>query len=161
MLMSESERLGIREEDSGHETSHDCARNDPGGLVPATGRAQTPDDRIEAAFNRAKEAGLPLSLLEDKVEEEQAKDVAMERIAAAVELRLESLKQAQQVMGGVVHDLNADQISAGADALGSGVSAEALEAICHNTPPNQLAHSRNGERSWRRRGSVEICGLWV
>jgi hypothetical protein len=98
-------------------------------LVPMMALAQTPEQRIETAMARAREAGIPLSLLESKRAEGQAKGVPMERIATAIETRLQHLETAQQVMGQAATDVDAAQLSVGADAIGAGVSETVLAQI--------------------------------
>lgn len=103
-------------------------------LLPSGMLAQAPQERIEAALVRAQEAGIPVALLESKVAEGRAKGVSMDRIAAAVERRLEGLSHAREVMARGAPDLDAAQISVGADALGAGVSEAVLEEIASTTP---------------------------
>ena len=98
-------------------------------LVPMIAQAQTPEQRIETAMARAREAGIPLSLLESKRAEGQAKGVPMERIATAMETRLQHLETARQVMGRAATDVDAAQLSVGADAIGAGVSETVLAEI--------------------------------
>jgi hypothetical protein len=112
--------------------------------LPSAARAQGPDpqgpdERIEAALDRALEAGIPVSLLQSKISEGTAKGVPMDRIAAAVEQRLEGLARAREVMGGVAEELDAAQLSLGADALGSGVSEAVLAEIAETAPGDQRA----------------------
>ena len=95
--------------------------------IPAV--AQTPQERIDAAMTRSQQAGIPLSLLESKIAEGRAKGVAMDRIATAVESRLRNLEQAKVVMARVANDVDAAQLSVGADAIGSGISDAVLEKI--------------------------------
>ena len=95
--------------------------------VPAA--AQTPQERIDAAMTRSQREGIPLSLLESKIAEGRAKGVAMDRIAMAVESRLRNLEQAKVIMARVANDVDAAQLSVGADAIGGGVSEAVLEKI--------------------------------
>jgi hypothetical protein len=108
-------------------------------LVPTAGWAQSPEEQIETALSQALEVGIPVSLLESKIAEGKAKGIPMDRIAMAVEQRLEGLTRAQEVMGLGADDLDAAQISVGADALGSGVSEAVLAEIAGTTPPDQRA----------------------
>lgn len=103
-------------------------------LMPALGSAQAPQDRIDEALARAAETGIPLSLLESKLAEGTAKGVPLERIAMAVENRFEALTRAREVMARGAPDLDAAQISVGADALGAGVDEAVLEEIAATTP---------------------------
>lgn len=98
-------------------------------LLPVIAVAQAPEERIDAAMARALEAGIPVSLLESKQAEGRAKGIPMDRIAAAVETRLQHLEAARQAMELGADDVDADQLSVGADAIGAGVSQVVLEAI--------------------------------
>ena len=49
------------------------------------------DPRVHATLETALSAGIPVDLLERKVAEGQAKGVPMDRIAAAVQTRLDAL----------------------------------------------------------------------
>jgi hypothetical protein len=53
----------------------------------------------------------------------------MDRIAAAVESRLQGLEKAQTAMKRVAPDIDAAQLSVGADAISAGVSDAVLEKI--------------------------------
>jgi hypothetical protein len=103
-------------------------------LLPVAGWAQAPQERIEAALTQALESGIPVALLESKIAEGRAKGVPMDRIAMAVEQRLQGLTRARNAMGRGADDLDAAQISVGADALGAGVSEAVLEEIAATTP---------------------------
>src|SRR5215510_12639828 len=105
--------------------------------VPAL--AQTPQERIDAAMTRSQQAGIPLSLLESKIAEGRAKNVAMDRIAMAVESRLRNLEQAKIIMARVANDVDASQLSVGADAIGAGVSEAVLEKIAASTNRDRRA----------------------
>jgi microcompartment protein CcmK/EutM len=98
-------------------------------IVSTPALAQTPQERIDAAMTRSEQAGIPLSLLQSKVAEGQAKGVPMDRIATAVESRLQNLEKARTVMGRAAKDVDAGQLSVGADAIGAGVSDAVLESI--------------------------------
>jgi hypothetical protein len=108
-------------------------------LAPLPALAQgagDPTERIEAARRRAESAGVPVDLLESKVAEGRAKGVPMERIAAAVEQRLVLLIRARQAVGGPA---SASELRVAADALGAGVSPEALDEVARSAPANQRA----------------------
>jgi hypothetical protein len=98
-------------------------------LFPTVLLAQTPESRIDAAMSRARQGGIPVSLLESKIAEGRAKGVNMDRIAAAVENRLQGLEKAQTAMKKVAPDVDAAQLSVGADAISAGVSDAVLEKI--------------------------------
>jgi hypothetical protein len=106
-------------------------------LLPLAVTAQSPEERIHQAMTRAQEVGIPVSLLESKMAEGHAKGVPLDRIAMAIETRLQALERARDVMGRGAEDLDAAQISVGADALGAGVSEEVLQ---------EMAASSGGER---------------
>lgn len=91
--------------------------------------AQTPEARIGTALARAQEVGIPVSLLESKRAEGNAKGIPIERIAAAVETRLQHLERARAAMSRSVTDLDAALLSVGADAIASGVSESVLTEI--------------------------------
>jgi hypothetical protein len=94
--------------------------------------AQTTQERIDAAVSRARQAGIPVTLLESKVAEGKAKGVSMDRIAAAVERREAALEKASQALGRP--DDGAANLSVAADAVESGVSAAVLKATADAAP---------------------------
>ncbi len=106
-------------------------------MIPLVAGAQSPDERIESSFERAREAGVPMALLESKVAEGRAKGIPMDRIAQAVEQRLDRLTRAQEVIGGVGGISGAAEISVGADALGAGVSESVLTELVASAPGEQ------------------------
>jgi hypothetical protein len=96
---------------------------------------KTPQTRIEAALQAAAEAKIPLSLLQSKVAEGQAKHVSAERIAIAVETRLKALLRADLVLDRA--DVSAEssaELAVSADALEAGVSEKALVSISKSSP---------------------------
>lgn len=95
--------------------------------------AQTTQERLDAAIAHAREAGIPVALLESKVAEGKAKGVPMDRIAAAVERREASLEKASQALQGRT-DVSTADLSVAADAVESGVSAAVLKAITDSAP---------------------------
>lgn len=95
--------------------------------------AQTTQDRIDTAIAHAREAGIPVTLLEGKVAEGKAKGVPMDRIAAAVERRETALEKASQALSGRT-DVGTADLSVAADAVESGVSAAVLKAIADTAP---------------------------
>jgi hypothetical protein len=99
-----------------------------------------PAQRIEAARRRAEATGIPVSLLDLKVAEGRAKGIPADRIAGAVEIRLSLLARAREAMAGSGRAaLTAADLSAGADALGAGVSAEALGSLSRTAPGDRRA----------------------
>ena len=102
-------------------------------LIPLLARAQTPQERIDAAMTRAREAGIPVSLLESKRREGEAKGVPANRIADAIQARLQHLERANQALSRAAKDVDASQLSVGADAIGAGVSEATLTEIAAST----------------------------
>lgn len=92
-------------------------------------------DMAADAFARAEAAGIPTSLLESKIAEGQAKGVAMARIEAAVEQRTDALIQAKEAftLAGA-ENVDATDLSVGADAIQGGVSADVLQTISESAP---------------------------
>src|SRR5688500_3740829 len=86
-------------------------------LCPLVALAQTPEKQIDAVLARAESAGIPRTLLESKIEEGRAKGIPMDRIATAAETRLQHLEQARAAMSRSANDLDAAQLSVGADAI--------------------------------------------
>ena len=99
-------------------------------VFPLVVAAQTPEGRIDDAMARARAAGIPVSLLESKKAEGQAKGVPMDRIATAVETRLQHLEAAQDAMRRATN-VDAAQLSVGGDAIGAGVRAAVLAEIAN------------------------------
>lgn len=100
--------------------------------------AQTPEERINKGLARAREAGIPVALLESKIAEGKAKGVSMERIAAAVERREASLERASRALRGRPEVESAD-LAVAADAVESGVSDAVLRAIAETAPRERRA----------------------
>lgn len=103
--------------------------------TPQSGSAQA---RIDAAMQAAVKANVPTSLLQSKISEGQAKQVAADRIAAAVEARLNTLLRASTVMGqaGIQNRSAAELLIAG-DALQSGVKDSAVVQVYRNASPGR------------------------
>jgi hypothetical protein len=115
-----------------------------GSEASATGRATadaaTPQARIQATLETALEAGIPRELLESKIEEGQAKGVAMERIAAAVEARLQGLLKAQEAFSRAgVEAVTGGELLVASEALNAGVSESALAAVALEAPRERRA----------------------
>jgi hypothetical protein len=108
-------------------------------FLPGILEAQSPAERIEAAKVRAEAAGVPVSLLDSKVEEGLAKGVPMTRIALAVEHRATALTRARAAMRSVDGQVNDADLTAGADALGSGISEAILQSIAERAPQERRA----------------------
>jgi hypothetical protein len=107
-------------------------------MAPAALIAQTPEQRIERALQRAAPAGVPVQLLESKVVEGRAKGVAPARIADAVERRLEVLQRVQTSMG-ARHQLTTEELGVAADAVQSGVNDAVLNALARTAPRERRA----------------------
>lgn len=108
-------------------------------LLPAAGLAQTPEERIDAALTSAEAAGIPITLLQSKIDEGKAKGIPMDRIAAAIDTRLAGLQKARAAMTKGASDVNAAELSVGADAIGAGVSEAVLEKIAATTGRDRRA----------------------
>jgi hypothetical protein len=111
------------------------------GQAQAQGQGQgTAQARIDAALSAAAEAKIPLSLIQSKVAEGEAKRVTMERIAAAVEARLKGLVRASEAMDRAGIEARSEgELLVSADALDAGVSENALVRISRDTPPERRA----------------------
>jgi len=108
-------------------------------LTPLLLGAQPSQDRIDSALSRAENAGIPLVLLESKVQEGRAKGIPLERIADAVEARLDGLSRAAAAMEGIPEGPDVAQLSLGADALGAGVSEAVLAELVAGAPEEHRA----------------------
>jgi hypothetical protein len=108
-------------------------------LLPAAAMAQSPQERLDAAVSHAQEAGIPVSLLQSKIAEGQAKGIPMDRIAMAVENRLRNLEQARTAMNRGAGDVDAAQLSVGADAIAAGVSEPVLTQIASSASRERRA----------------------
>src|SRR5258705_8132317 len=102
------------------------------GTVAAYARVQPPQDRIDTTLSRARQVGIPVSLLESKIAEGKGKGVSPERIAAAIERREAVLERASQAMRGEADA--AASLAVGADAIESGVNEAVLKAVAANAP---------------------------
>jgi hypothetical protein len=98
-------------------------------VSPVITLAQAPEARIEAAKARTAERGLPVSLLEDRVNEGRAKGVPLDRIAEAVERRETALAAAGEALRPTAPSISSAELAAGADAIEAGIPAEALRAV--------------------------------
>jgi uncharacterized membrane protein YgcG len=102
------------------------------GTVAAYAQVQPPQERIDTALSRARQVGIPVSLLESKIAEGKAKGVSQERIAAAIERREAVLERASQALRGEADA--AASLAVGADAIESGVNEAVLKAVAANAP---------------------------
>ena len=96
--------------------------------------------RVNATLDAALEAGIPVSLLERKIAEGRAKGVPMERIAIAVENRLEALTTARgALVDAGLTSTTEGELSVAADAAQAGVSSTALATIGSTAPQERRA----------------------
>ena len=126
-----------------------------GALIPASLRAQnatattqaqaeaqarTPKARIDAAMHAAARARIPAALLQSKVAEGEAKNVPQERIAAAVEARLQALVRASETLQRAdIEGASQSELAVSADALEAGVSQNALIKVTRSAPAERRA----------------------
>jgi hypothetical protein len=117
-------------------------------LMPAALTAQdstastgsSADARAEAALKAAIKAGIPVSLLERKIAEGKAKGVPMERIAAAVEKRLDALVQARDALTSAgLKSTTEGELSVAGDAVQAGVSQGALVSVSQHASEESRA----------------------
>ena len=108
-------------------------------VAPGAALAQTPQDRIDAAMERALAAGVPVSLIEAKIAEGRAKGVPMERLAAAIERRESVLERARAAMSRAGGEVDADELSVAGDAIGAGVSETVLAQLSEITEGDRRA----------------------
>jgi hypothetical protein len=104
----------------------------------AVAQVQPPQDRINTALARARQVGIPVSLLEAKIAEGKAKSKSLDVIAAAVERREASLEHASQVMKGQAGNGEAE-LKVAADAIDSGISDVVLRAVAESAPRDRRA----------------------
>ena len=98
----------------------------------ANAQVQPPQERINTALARARQVGIPVALLENKIAEGKAKGVSLDRIAVAIERRQAALERASQALRD-----RADMpstLAVSADAIESGVSDAVLRAVADNAP---------------------------
>jgi hypothetical protein len=97
--------------------------------------AGTPDARINAAMAAAARAQIPVSLLQNKVAEGEAKNVPRERIATAVESRLSGLVRASGVLRAAeLNAYSAGELGLMSDALEAGVSESVAIRTMRSAP---------------------------
>lgn len=90
-----------------------------------------PGDRIRNALDRARQAGLPVELLESKVVEGRAKNIPLDRIAVAVERREAALTRARDVLVRTLeeNEVAPEDVAVGADAIQAGVADAVLARV--------------------------------
>lgn len=110
------------------------------GQAAAAAQATAPQARIDAAMNAAARAQIPTSLLESKVREGRAKGVPMERVATAVEARLQALVRAKDALNRAEASVVSEgELLVAAEALRAGVSEQALIRITREAPGERRA----------------------
>jgi hypothetical protein len=98
-------------------------------VAPLAGQ-QSPEERIEAAMASALSQGLPVEILENKLAEGRAKNVAMERIALVIQNRLRAMERAQVALQrGQQEPPSPAELAVGADAIEAGVSEVVLAQV--------------------------------
>lgn len=105
------------------------------GAQAANAKAQA---RIDAMLSGAAKTGIPVSLLQSKIEEGHAKGVSMTRIEAAVQARYSALVHARDVLSKAGDGKpSADELSVTADALQAGASERSVEHVTRTSPPQR------------------------
>ena len=100
----------------------------------------TAEGRIAATLETAVDAGVPVELLESKIEEGRAKQIPAAGIATAVEARLSALLRARETMErSEIEGMTAGDLSIAADALQAGVSEDALATVQTTAPRERRA----------------------
>ena len=107
-------------------------------LLPAILVAQTPEQRIDRALDRAQAVGVPVELLESKVTLARARGYPAETIALGIERRLEVLERVKTRFGDA-EQLTPAELGVAADAVQSGVSEVALAALADQAPRDRRA----------------------
>jgi hypothetical protein len=107
-------------------------------LLPAAASAQTPQADVQRTLQRARQAGIPVELLESKVTEGLAKGVPMDRIAGAIERRLVILQRVRTDID-PNHQFSSEELGVAGDALATGVKEEVLKTISDNAPRERRA----------------------
>lgn len=106
----------------------------------ATAQAATPQARIDAAMQAAASAQIPTALLESKVREGAAKRVPQERVAAAVEARLNALIRARDALRSAdISSYTDGELLVASEALSAGVSESALVSVTRSVPSERRA----------------------
>jgi hypothetical protein len=107
-------------------------------LLPALALAQTPEQRIGRALERAQAVGVPVELLESKVAEGRAKGVPTARIAPVVEQRLEVLQRVKTDFGDR-HQLTPAELGVAGDAVQAGVNEAVVATLSGRAPRDRRA----------------------
>lgn len=105
------------------------------GTATAAAQATTPRARIDATMDAAAQADIPVSLLESKVAEGEAKHVSEARIASAVEARYRALLRASSTLKRAdIEQYSASDLAVTADALEAGVTGDAVIRVSRTAP---------------------------
>jgi len=121
-------------------------------------RGQNAQERIDAAFARARSQGVPVTLLDSKMAEGKAKGVPLDRIATAIERRESSLEHAARAMKG--HDPVGDaDLSVAADAVEVGVSDAVLNSVADTVPRERRAAALAAITELVQRGTAPDTAL--
>ncbi|MGH7447417.1 MAG: hypothetical protein ACRELT_07640, partial [Longimicrobiales bacterium] len=107
-------------------------------LLPVAASAQTPERDVQRTLDRARQARIPVELLQSKISEGRAKGVPMARIAAAVERRLDMLVRVRTHID-ARHQLTTEELGVAADALTAGVSEDVLKTMSETAPGDRRA----------------------
>lgn len=107
-------------------------------LLSSTLSAQTPEADVQRALERAVQAGIPVELLQSKVDEGRAKGVPMDRIAGAVERRLAVLQRVRSRID-VQREFTSEELGVAGDALSAGVEENVLRTISGAAPRERRA----------------------
>lgn len=108
-----------------------------GAEVSAQARAQA-EARIAAALDAAAEANVPRALIESKIAEGRAKQVPADRIATAVEARLEALVRASEALQRAeVQAASEADLAVAADAMQAGITQSLLVRVARGAEANR------------------------
>lgn len=100
----------------------------------AQAATQSPEARIQAALAAATTASIPRALLDSKVAEGRAKQVPEDRIATAVEHRLQALVRASTALRRAeIETFTEGELAVTADALQAGVGETTLLRVSRGT----------------------------
>jgi hypothetical protein len=99
---------------------------------------ETPEARIRAAMDQVRAQGMPVELLESKLAEGLAKNVPMDRIAVAIQVRARAMERANAALQRVQdRPPPAAELAVGADAIEVGVGEAVLEALARRAGPER------------------------
>jgi hypothetical protein len=107
-------------------------------LLPALLAAQTPEQRIDRALERAMQVGVPVELLQSKLALGRARGYPAEQIALGIERRLQTLEQVKSAIGDR-SKLTPEELGVAADAVSAGVSQTVLATLADRAPRDRRA----------------------